>query len=579
MTPQQNQEIPLVGEVLHITFYDEFSAFTVAKLLPVPFPENSYHPDASKPRDSSDRKLGQYSNISQFAIVESRELSRCRGDTNFRERAPEPRSKESCKNKCCNLDERDCRDVVNCDDSIACYGRGASRDRSVIAARSNCSSYSRTVPKPVTIVGALPLIQIGQKVRCTGSWVVDPRHGKQFSVTNFSYELPTHPTAIKRLIGSGFLEGVGNEFAERIVTRFGTGTFRMLDEEPERLLEVPGMGKKRADKIIKCWKQRTNEQEFFLLLTSWGISHTIGLRILRRWGSEAISVLKQNPFQLAKEIQGVGFQIADKIAEKLGIPLSSPIRVDAAIEFFLWELSSEGHTAIPLTLFVERASEKLGIDHPQLSERIDALVKRGELVLFPIEAGKPPHLCLKKLFAYEQQIVKNIQRLNTSTPRLRPVNTEKAICWAEEKLHMSFAAGQKEALACALDNKCCIITGGPGTGKSTITRAIVNIYGKLTTKIFLAAPTGKAAKRLHEVTGRYSQTIHRLLKWDPLGGAFTHNRDKPLSADLLIIDEASMIDTFLIYALLEAIPNHAKVIIIGDVDQLPSIGPGAILEI
>lgn len=430
----------------------------------------------------------------------------------------------------------------------------------------------------VPIVGSLPLIQIGQKVRCIGSWVVNPRHGRQFSVTKFSYELPTNPAAIKRLISSGFLEGVGEEFAERIVRRFGSGTFRMLEEQPERLLEVPGMGKKRAAKIIDCWKKRTHEQEFFLLLTSWGISHAVGLRILRRWGSEAISVLKKNPFQLAKEIQGVGFQIADKIADKLGIPQNSTVRVDAALEFFLWELSAEGHTAIPQNLFVDRASEKLSVSKELLTERITAGVKEGQLALFQHTEGQPPHVCLKTLFAYEQQIVKNVQRLMSSAPRLRPVNTEKAIAWAEEVLHMTFATGQKDALACALENKCCIITGGPGTGKSTITKAIVSIYGKLSPKIMLAAPTGKAAKRLQEVTGRYSQTIHRLLKFNPGTGEFTHDRHNPLCVDLLILDETSMVDTYITHALLEAIPNHAKIVIIGDVDQLPSIGPGSILK-
>jgi exodeoxyribonuclease V alpha subunit len=432
--------------------------------------------------------------------------------------------------------------------------------------------------REVAIVGYMPLIQIGQYVKCRGRWEVDRRHGRQFSVQEFSYELPTAPASVEKLLSSGFLRGVGPVYGAKIAKKFGAATFSILDTQPERLLEIEGLGKKRAKQIIESWKSRTQIQELFAMLSNWGITQAQTVKIFNRWGNSALQTIRENPYQLAKEIRGIGFQLADKIAQNLGIDHLSDIRVDAAIEFFLWELSTEGHTCIPLDQFLPLAAEKLLIDQKHIEERATSLFKQGSLVVFtPSAENDGLYIALKPLFSYEQRIASNISRIASNPSLLRSINIEKALQWVQETLHMQFAPLQSKAIASALQNKLSVITGGPGTGKSTITRAIVTVTSKLTKKIILVAPTGRAAKRLQEMTGHYSQTIHRLLKFNPATKSFTYTRHNPFFCDLLIIDEASMIDTPLTCALFDAIPNHTRCIIIGDSDQLPSIGPGNVL--
>lgn len=483
-----------------------------------------------------------------------------------------------------------------------------------------------------TIVGHMPFVQVGHQLRCSGSWVMDLRHGKQFSVTKFSYELPTDPQAIERLLSSGFLKGVGESSASKIVDYFGKDTFKILEETPDRLYEVESLGRKRIKKILKSWNEKTKLQELFILLCSWGVTQSMTMKILRRWGHEAIVVIKSNPYQLAQEIDGIGFQIADMIAGKLGIDPHSPLRIDAALHFFLWELSQSGHTCYPLIQFVTIASEKLKAETSLIEASISSQFAKDMLVLFRglkkdnsnnltgcghqsvddrsshREHYEPRHdhqhldglahpnhstysfsspepesqaatfIASKLLFHTEQKISTHLKRIQNSPCGIRSVHIEKAVDWAEETLKIRFAERQKKAICCALSNKICIVTGGPGTGKSTITRAIVFIYSKITKKIILTAPTGKAAKRLHEITGTYSQTIHRLLKANPLTGEFFYNSEHPIPCDLLIVDETSMVDTFLAKALFDAIAPHTKVVIIGDADQLPSVGPGSVLR-
>ncbi len=432
--------------------------------------------------------------------------------------------------------------------------------------------------REISIVGYMPMIQVGQQVRCIGSWVIDPKHGKQFSVQKLSYELPTDPSSIERLIASGLFKGVGPVFAQRIVRRFGAHTLAVIEHEPERLYEVEGLGKRRARQIIECWKSRTEQQELFILLCNWGISQTMALKILKKWGNTALQVIKNNPYQLAKEIRGIGFHVADRIADRLGIDPKSDVRVDAAIEYFLWELAGAGHTCSPVDQFLVQAAEKLDVPAPQIQQRIYAGFTKGDLVLFTPSQGGEYYVALKQLFSCERSIAANIHRLRTAKSRLRNVDIPKAIAWAATTLHLHFSTTQQEALAAALTNKVMILTGGPGTGKSTITRAIIAIIGKLTKHMITAAPTGRAAKRLQEMTKHYSQTIHRLLKFNPGTGTFDHNASNPIHCDLLIIDEMSMVDAHLASCLFDAVPTHARVLLVGDVDQLPSIGAGSVLK-
>lgn len=426
-----------------------------------------------------------------------------------------------------------------------------------------------------TIVGHMPFVQVGQCIRCQGSWQINPRHGRQFAVDRFSYELPTDVEAIERMLGAKFIPGVGQKLAKKIVEKFGTLTFSVLEHTPERLYEVEGLGKKRADKIIEKWKNRTQLQELLVLLCSWGISHGAAIKIFQRWGNQALSIIKANPYQLAKEIVGFGFVMADRIAEKLGIPKDSEVRIDAALCHFLWEFSNEGHTCLPETDFLSHATERLNIPVHTIESRLAELVRQRMVI--STEVHHTRCVALPFLFTYEQTIAESIKQILSCPSLLRPVDAHKAVAWSEERLNMKFADQQRLAIASALQQKVCIITGGPGTGKSTITRAIVAILSQITKKIYLVAPTGRAAKRLQEITGRYAQTIHRLLKFQPATASFTYRRDNPLPCDVLIVDEASMIDVPLAHALLSALPHHAHLICVGDIDQLPSIGPGNVL--
>jgi exodeoxyribonuclease V alpha subunit len=432
--------------------------------------------------------------------------------------------------------------------------------------------------REVAIVGYMPFIQIGHNVELTGKWEINPRHGRQFSVMKMNFKLPQDSAAIHRLLASGFFPGIGPVRARKIVAAFGEKTFSILEQEPEKFYALSGLNKKCVDSIIKNWKQRTAMQDLFIVLTDFGLSHAMANKVLKTFGSEALQIIKTNPYRLAKEIHGIGFQIADAIAKKLGMDPLSDIRIDAALEYLLWELSSEGHTCAPLKHFIPLATEHLKATSEKIEERLKQLFVNGDITLFKPNEDQDYRAALIKLFKAEQGIAFHLSRLQRNNTSLRSFDCEKAILWAQEQLHMTFAQKQKDAIAMALQHKTCIITGGPGTGKSTITKAIITILERLTKKITLIAPTGRAAKRLSEMTHRHAKTIHRLLKYIPGSNRFEHTYENPLNSDIVIIDEASMLDTNLALALLEAIPDHAKIVFIGDVDQLPSIGPGAVLK-
>lgn len=436
--------------------------------------------------------------------------------------------------------------------------------------------HSKTRNGEVALVGKLPHLQVGHTVHCLGFWEEDPRHGPQFHVLKIRYELPKDPQAIERLLSSGFIKGVGPKTAEKIVKAFGADTFTIFEKEPERLHEIEGLSKAKVDQIIQAWKLHTVYQEVLLVLLSWGLTHSQSAKVLRLWGSDTLQQIRQNPYQLAKEIHGIGFILADKIASSLGFKPDSPERIDFASLYFLWEMTSEGHTCFPLTNFVSTAAEKLGIPRSPIEERISHLFEGKKISLFRKE--ETLYIAPLALFNMERSIALDLLRLSSSKQSVRELHAQNAVDWAEKQLNMTFAQGQKNALIKTLSSKVSIITGGPGTGKSTITKALLAVLGKLTKKIVLAAPTGRAAKRMTEITHSIAHTIHRLLKFDPIKGGFTHNRSNPISCDVVIVDETSMVDTQLMYSFLQAVPDGAKVIFVGDVNQLPSIGPGCVLK-
>jgi exodeoxyribonuclease V alpha subunit len=422
------------------------------------------------------------------------------------------------------------------------------------------------------IVGIMPSVQPGETIRCKGGWKIHPEYGQQFEVQSFTIQAPSDLVGMQKYLESGMIKGIGPVYAERIVKCFGLDTLEIIDKSPDRLLEVPGIGGKRVEKIKACWQDQQSIREVMIFLRGHGVSPSYAQKIFKNYGEKSIEKVRANPFLLAKEIHGIGFKTADSIAQGLGIPADSPARIDAGIEHTLWELSKDGHVCFPLQELIPEVEEILAAPKELIEKRIQALVEKQDLV------KQNDSVWIRPLFLTEIGIARELARLTQAPCRIRPVDLEKALEWVQHQLKIELALEQKIAVAQGIKEKVLIVTGGPGTGKSTITKAILAISEKVTTRILLAAPTGRAAKRMTEITGKKASTIHSLLEIDFATGKFKRNKDNPLACDLFIVDEASMVDTQLMNHLLKAIPAEARVIFIGDVDQLPSVGPGKVLK-
>lgn len=420
-----------------------------------------------------------------------------------------------------------------------------------------------------TIVGMLPHIAVGESVRLQGTWKRHASHGVQFDVTECHLDSPKDKEGIEKYLASGNVRGIGPMFAKRIVERFQEATLDIIEKTPERLLEIEGIGAKRLEGLLEFWREHQAVRSIMIFLQKYGVSPSYAQKIYRKYGDETIARLQDNPYTLATEIAGIGFKTADAIATRMGFPKHSTQRIDAGIIYVLNELATEGHTCAPESLLLTRAEEIL---QAPIAERLSIGVQEERLI------RDSDFIWLRRYWQYERNTVRHLQRLQQAPCSLRTVDCDKAVNWAEQQLTLTLAWQQKEAVAMAVREKILIITGGPGTGKSTITKAILAISEKLSSKLVLAAPTGRAAKRMSEITHKEASTIHALLKFDFRTGQFKHGRDNPLDCDLLIVDEASMIDTALGHSLLAAIPSHARLILVGDVCQLPSVGPGTWLK-
>ncbi|MFC0534861.1 SF1B family DNA helicase RecD2 [Pelagicoccus mobilis] len=427
------------------------------------------------------------------------------------------------------------------------------------------------------ITGQLGGVQCGETLRIQGTWTKHPTHGPQFKIASFKSELPASIYGIRKYLGSGLVKGVSKGLAERIVQRFGDDTLRIISEDSAKLQEVSGIGKQRARSIKEAWDEQVVQRELFIFGQTYGLSPALCLRMYKQFGPEATNILRNEPYRAAREVQGIGFKTADKIAINTGIPNDSPQRIDAGVEFVLQDLQDEGHTAFPLEELNTLASETLQADIEIIRAGVDRLLESKALRATEAINGHT-YLQLPYNFFAEEKIALSVKRLQETPSGLPPIKRDIAADWAEEKAGFEFGDSQKDAIKGALANKVFILTGGPGTGKTTILRAVVSILKAKKAKILLAAPTGRAAQRLAESTGAYAQTIHRLLKFDPSEGGFVMNENKPLSADVVIVDEASMLDARLAAALLQAIPSQAHLVLVGDVDQLPSVGAGNILK-
>ncbi len=426
--------------------------------------------------------------------------------------------------------------------------------------------------EPTCIVGHMPTIQPGETIRAKGDWKRHAKHGLQFEVDSYETSAPADLVGIQKYLESGMIKGIGPAYAQRIVEKFGLETLKVIDEMPEKLLQVQGIGERRTHQIMSCWQEQRSVRNVMIFLRGHGVSPAFAQKIFRTYGEESIANVRENPYKLAQDVFGIGFKTADKIAQNLGIDKEARVRIDAAILHSLWELSGEGHTCAPQELLVATVKEVLEISEPKVVEQIADLVQRQELIL------QEERIWIRPLFLSEVGIARELSRLLSSRCALREVQKDKALVWVQDKLKIELASEQKEGVQKALEEKVLILTGGPGTGKSTITKAILAITEKLTGKILLAAPTGRAAKRLNEITGKKASTIHALLEMDFSTFKFKKGKDNPLECDLLIVDETSMVDTQLMHSLLKAVPKEARVIFVGDPDQLPSVGPGTVLK-
>jgi exodeoxyribonuclease V alpha subunit len=432
----------------------------------------------------------------------------------------------------------------------------------------------------VPVIGHFPVLKGGETLRCRGTFQQHLLHGKQFQVSDSQPEIPQTEKGIERYLGSGLIKGIGPSYAKKIVAHFGKTTLSIIEKEPDRLLKVKGLGAKRLEMIKSSWVEQREVSDVMVFLQGNGVSPAFAQRIYRHFGRESVTLLKENPYRLAHEVHGIGFKMADEIARHLGIEKESPARIASGITYLLSELSGKGHVTYPLPLFLESTSKTLEVEASLVQKEISLLVDTEKLYLEerPYEGKMVPFVTAANFWVAERNIANLLRDLIKTPSALRAVDPLKAVPWVEKELGLALASEQQQGVAKALQEKVMILTGGPGTGKSTITKAILALHEKLTKKIILLAPTGRAAKRMHEITGRPANTIHSKLEFDFLHGTFKRNRENPLEADLIIVDEASMIDTLLMQHLLRAIPKAARLIFIGDVYQLPSVGPGTVLK-
>jgi exodeoxyribonuclease V alpha subunit len=443
-------------------------------------------------------------------------------------------------------------------------------------------------PEPVTVVGSLAGLPAGARLAVKGYFENNPRFGRQFRVVTFTELAPETVAGIERYLGAGLIKGIGPELAGRIVARFGTETLRILDQHPARIEEVPGIGQGRARAIREAWQTQRGQREVMVFLQGYGVSPALAVRIFKRYGAETIARVRENPYRLAFDVWGIGFLSADRLATSLGIGKAADVRLAAGVRHVLEAAGGQGDVYVARDRLVAEASQQLGVEPALIEPAIDRLARDGEVA---IEKGQRDNndnndnndptgeaVYETGLLRAERAAAQGLRRLLASPCAPLPIDADRAIARFEASVGVRLAPRQAEAIRRAFLDPVLVITGGPGVGKTTIVRGIVTAFLGCERRVALAAPTGRAAKRLQEATGHPAATLHRLLEWRPAEGRFGRNAARPLEADALVVDEASMIDIRLCADLVAALASGTRLVLVGDQDQLPSVGPGMVLR-
>ena len=428
---------------------------------------------------------------------------------------------------------------------------------------------------PVTVKGVLAGVESGERVRVHGRWVEDAKYGRQFRIDSFLPVTPETLEGLEKHLGGARVDGIGPIYAKKLVGFFGENLVEVLDNHPHRLREVPGIGPKRARAIEESWRTSREQRDTWIFLQGLGVAQGHAGRIVRRWGEHTVEKIRENPWLMATDVAGIGFLSADKAAHSLGFGATSPHRLRAGLLHVLGRSTSDGHCFLPRSELIEQSAELLGVSRELLGDPIDALAIDRAVVIEDSADG--PRVVLRELHSAREDVVVALATLLRTKPRRVKIDVPAALVWASNRSGIVLTQAQRDALARAMMGKVVVITGGPGTGKTTIVRLLLDIWEAKGLRVRLAAPTGRAARRMEEASGRRSHTIHRLLEFSPREGGFLRRPDNPLLADAVVIDEASMIDLPLAASLLAAMPPDGRLVLVGDIDQLPSVGPGRVL--
>jgi len=426
-----------------------------------------------------------------------------------------------------------------------------------------------------TLIGHAPSVTVGEYASAIGEWVIDREHGRQFKAGQLRVLPPTTEVGIERYLASGLIRGIGPAYAQRLVKAFGTEVFSVIEATPAKLREIEGIGEVRARRIVEGWADQRVIRDIMIFLHANRVSTSRAVRIFKTYGQNAIDMVKENPYRLARDIKGIGFLSADTIARNMGIEPTSILRARAGISHALMDAVSDGHCGLPRKDLIPLAVKLLEIPEAIIEEALALEIVEGTVIEDTLD--EEPAVFLATLYRAERAIATRLLALLKATTPWPPIDPDKALPWVQEKLAVQLSESQRQAVRLALQSKVLVITGGPGVGKTTLVKSILTIVGAKRLRVALCAPTGRAAKRLSDSTGLKAKTIHRLLEVNPQSGGFTRDEDNPLDCDLLVADECSMVDVPIMHALLKAVPQRAALLLVGDVDQLPSVGPGQVL--